>query len=226
MQGLADRVPLLDSGRHNVGSEASLQPGNVLQTLLFLKGDDDIATLVTVALDAEVLVPLVAGDIVRARAVISWGVGGHQHVAEVDIVRGTMVSVEASFLKVDAANESLPALTGPPLHVGATVGYFPRGTAHRPTRTRFDDNGILTAATEDFTVPSFSATVTYLRAPSAAPYAMRFLDSNGNTIAEFTVAGGADAPINLPLPNDARTVRIVNGAVGITQSRAVFGLAL
>lgn len=225
--GLSETRPLIDSERHRVGGAETLPPDDRLRAVVFLKGDDDVATVVTIALDAEPAAVLDGTtDIVRARALISWGTGGHLHQAEIDVVRGTMISLQASSVKVEVANESLPAATGPDLRVGATLSYLPRGGGSRPTRTRYDDNGILAAGTEDFVVPAFAAEVTYQRAPSNAPYTLRVLDSNSNVLAEFAVAGGADAPARLPLANDARTVRVVNGAVAITRSRAVFGLAL
>ena len=217
---LGARSPLLDATRHKVGGARNFAPDNNPQTIINLTGDDELAGVVMVAIDVSPIAPLIAGDVVRARAVIKWGVEGHQHEAEVDIGSGVTLAVPASSLRVDAANEG----TQVTLAIGATVGYFPRGGPSIPTRTRYDDAGVLAAGVITADVPLWAAAVSVMRDPVAAPFTLEFLDSNNVVSYQINVPANTTT-FHVPLANDIVTVQLTNGAVGLNRVRFVFDLA-
>ena len=213
-------TPVIRTERHNPGSTSRPLPADDhLETILDVRGDDEVSSMITVAIDARPESDESSGT-TRVRAVIKWGVSGHQHEAEIDVCMGTIVSVNASSLRVSVANEG----TEVAMISGSTCAYMPRGGGSQVHRTRYVGaiNGAATATVE---VPAWATSFAVMRAPAAAPFTVRVLDGTGAAIYEVAVLANVDV-FDIPLSNDAFDVLIVNGAVGITDARVVFNLAL
>lgn len=225
---IEEKFPLIQGGG-NSGRSLNLPPDNVLRSILDIRGaSDELSAMMTLIIDAEIdpASSTATANDVLVRAQLIWGVGGVSHTAVIDVGRGTLVSVPASFLRVSVANEG--SVSGSSYVVGASVSYFPRGGPSRVTRTLRRATAIAAGGSVDFDVPTYATDVTIYRTPTSSAYQLRMLASTTSVaiIGAVDVAANADAPIHLPLPNECRVVRYLDGGAGTTQMRAVFGLAL
>lgn len=216
----ATAMPLIVADRRVGGAIPALPADDTLQTVVQLSGDDELAGVVTVAYALDEIT-FASGDVLRVRSRVSWGSGGRQHYADIDVRRGTMVSVPASFLRVDVANEGTQVTPT----VGVQVGYLPRGGGGSPTRTLYRDTTLSNGSTADFTVPNFARYVSVVRTPQTAAMTLRFLDSNSVLCCEVRVAASADV-FRIPVANDIETVRVLADGTDIPRLRLVFDLDL
>jgi hypothetical protein len=220
---------------------------STFQILADVRGDDERAIVMTVGLFAEVFAaPALALTQVRAAARLSFGVAGVQAVAEVDIpvngfkvfgpnvsdlpnAGGQILSVPASFLRVEALNETIGAVSFP-LRIGAFFSYQTVGLAKAPTRTRYFDFLVVPLAPAAFSglepIPRFSTSFRFLRFP-AEPVRVRMFNAGGGLVLdEVAIAAGAASP-EFAVPADAAFVGFFNdGAGAIDRGRFVFSLIL
>lgn len=219
---MAGFKPLITSQRAIGATSVGLPADDTLRPLIDLVGDDELASMMTITFD--VIPPpadtFTGGDVRRLRARIQWGTGGAQHEADVDVRKGTMVTVPASFLRVAVANEGTQLAS---VRVRASVGYFPKGNGLSPTRTRYI-GAISGGSTADHVIPAFARNVTLLRTLGTSGYLLTFLDTNSVVIGTVIVAGSADQ-FRIPVPNDAHTTRI-GASADITLARAIYELDL
>src|SRR5262249_17010220 len=97
------------------------------ESIIRVYGDDKDAEMLTAVLSyEEQFTSLVS--VVDMSAILRWGIGGQQNSAEVDLLKGTVISVPASYLEVIANNKGFQ-----PTVVSASVGYGSRGTSALPT---------------------------------------------------------------------------------------------
>lgn len=212
---------------------AALGDPAVFQRVIQVSGDDSLGMMLSASIDAIGAIDLqqIASITEPNRAVarIKWGVEGRMHVALVDIKSGTVISVPGASLEVEVGNEDVAMVAGAGLLIGASAAYLPRGSAHRPTRTVYNDAGVPGAGGNfDFRMVAYAANVTYLRTPNTTPYTMQFMDFALVVQYDIAVVAGADAPINIPLGNGITRIRVVTAPAGpaITRSQMIFGLAI
>ena len=242
-----DRVKSLLEGIKNAGRSeviiASVPPLTFPPpvTLINISASDDRASPVTVYLSATRenqddsapadFRPYLVAD-------VEWGTDGFQNQAQVDFTRGLAFSVMASFLRVKVSLDRLAFLNTNPspseaIRAGATVAYGTRpGHLSSPTRTLWV-RGLAAATTSaNLLIPPFAREVTLAWSSPTLPlpaYQVEILDSTGVNIVTVRTAGGGfgAGTQQIPLPGDARFIRVVNpaGAPGPQDFRFVFGLA-
>lgn len=213
--------PMFAGGRGSVGSSAPSLPANdQLIRLIDTRGDDELGGVVSVALGVDVPDAFTSGDILRIRGRIKWGSGGVTQSADIDVRRGTIISVPCSAIEVSVANEGTQITPT----VWAQAAHMPRGGGGNATRTRYRDTSIGNGNSWDSVVPPFARLVSVMRNPQSAPMILRFLDSDGTVAYEENVAASGTA-FRIPLSGDIATLRLVAGAA-ITLARAVFDLDL
>ena len=181
-----DVVKQLLAGR-NVGRSVTLTSTSgiiVADTtpLLELKGDDDDARDISIAIFAEIVSQTtVLGDIFGK---IEWGSGGFQSSAEIDIFRGAVFNLNCSWVRVTAG---VLADVGVTLKVGAFASYGHKSRVIPTQRTLLRDNtggfiGSIAAlgASNPIPLPNFCNTVQLLQNSTAdVPYRLDFLDPTG-----------------------------------------------
>lgn len=193
-------------------------------TLINLNGSDSEAVPVTVYLfatrenkdDAEPTVfrPYLVAD-------IEWGTDGLQLQAQVDFTRGLAFSLCTSFLRVKVSLDRAAFLGVNPapaedIRAGATVAYGTRpGHLSSPTRTLWFRTVGAGVTTPPQLLPPFAREVTLAWQSTVSPtpaYRIDILDSALFVVATREVGGagfGAGTQ-QIPLPGDARFVRVFN----------------
>lgn len=238
-----DRIKRLLDGIKNAGRSEVVRvsgavPGSTpnVVTLLNLTASDDEAVAVTGYLSAtpesNVAVALFLPYIV---ATLEWGTDGFQHQAQVDCVAGTAFSLMASYLRVKAtldtdAFDPLNPVTPVDIRVGATAAYGTRPGYVPPTRTLYAWNVAAATTSPQQSIPPFAKDVTLAWASSPVPlpaYELQLLNGAGLVVTSRVAGGGFGAGTqHVPIPGDARTVRVVNPVGAPPQTfRFVFGLA-
>lgn len=215
--------------RKNRGrSEELLAANQGAVDLVQCYGDDQLAEQVTITCQVRRKGDITAttlADIPAVVGLLSWGNDGFQSQAEIDFVNGTQISVAGSFVSLAAQIDADAPNNGgdnmPPVVVGAHIGYLPpvRPSVYRTRYFALDAAGGA-APSLTFAIPPFSHHVEALR--SVPSLLVEVLDRAGAVMAAVSSIG----PINLPLPNDARAVRVTNLELVASAGRLVFPLWL
>lgn len=209
------------------------------EAALRVTGSDGEAVLMTITLTPpEVALipsedpPRPLNELPRVTALVRWGQDGCFTEAEVDVRKGTVITVCASEVTVTLRNDAVNQTDGentfqaPPVRVGAFIGYLPYFKPSNAVRT-------VTVATLPLTdglasalsvIPNFASEVSVGFAPGAASGAtMRFLDSVGSILSEVQVSSGERHKI----PANATSVVFVNNTgATVTGAYYVFELTL
>lgn len=112
-------------------------PNNTKRTPILQVGSTGVcnAEMITITLFAEPPDDFAYAGSEAVRAWIEWGAGTATHAALVDFLRGTMLSVNATFLKIVAVHEVGPD-PGNRWHVAASLAYGTRPShGNAPTTT-------------------------------------------------------------------------------------------
>jgi len=181
--------------------------------------------------------PTVVGYQPYIIAQLEWGVDGYQSQAEVDFVRGTALSLSASYVRVKAAvnKDAYVAIGGPvPFVPVRTAAFAMRGTRpthlHGPTLTQFFRNVPAGVLSDPQQIPRFSRSISLPLPTRDFPppnYRIEVLDSN-NGIVCVTFANGANQTQDTRhtlLPIDARLVRVFNAFTEPLTFRLIHHLA-
>lgn len=221
--------------RKNGGRIAHVVRGAAPETVIDLRGDDQLAEVVTVTLNVDIdapnndrptwdmLPPLVA--------FVSWGTDGGSNFAEVDVLRGQSLQLPASMLIVQVAIDRLPPLFDAlPMSqlasVSGSVGYQPTG-AGPAQRTRWDfllpfgTPGDLDTMIVD--VPRFARSLRLERSDSTAPIDVVLL---GPSAVEVGRINSLDPNAVLPLHPLATQVQAQNLSGAPVLTSLVFQLAI
>lgn len=207
-------------------------------TLINASASDRSSRCVVVTLDTPELEnrDLASFDVVGARpfaiAIVEWGSGGHQNIAEIDYARGAQFTVEASALRVKARLDPLVngGISTIPIKVAATLGYGTRpGPLRGPARTiPATPVPVLAGTTSNFaTIPRYARSGTLLVTPLAIPaetYRVDIRDFTGALIAQFV--GTANDLWRIPVPNGAFVWSVFNGGAAPATFRMMWDLAL
>jgi hypothetical protein len=123
---------------NNLGNANALEAGMQNQIILQARGLDCL-TPIGVMLGYEVQGQSLNTDDVFVQAKIKWGVGGAQHIAWVDVGRGTQLRISsASFLEVSMSylpdQSTTPLRSGPQLMGIALAGYGTPAFRNSPAR--------------------------------------------------------------------------------------------
>lgn len=197
------------------------------QSILQVTGDDRECKQLSVSLMVE---PIIGNPPRDATAIVRWGAGGLQSPdVEIDFINGTVFSVAASFLRIqgriDTSFDGAGGRQG--LKIGAFIGYGARPSSARAPQKTVKIAGVAAGGTADITIPTFARDLSILRLPSTFDFTVRFLNTVGSLLAEAGVPPGAELEArNIPIPNDASTVRITSGGMVCSSMRVIFGLAL
>ena len=237
---------LLDAGYNNGRSATITATGANTQVetapLVELKGDDEKARTIALTLQTNTISSAAIADVF---AKIEWGSGGFQSQAEVDILRGVVLNLNCSWLRVTAG---LEGQIGDVVKFGAFASYGYRGSTRPPQRTAFRDVdgnilGIIPPATSSgrIRVPDFANSVmlvaaTPLGATDNTAYSLRFLEDAGGTLYEswFVSPTGSNAGyksgIPIPLSSYCTSIRIINreaaGGQNLVVPKLIFGLGI
>lgn len=213
------------AGTSNIGRSIDLLAATLgtSSPLLRVTCPDKSTRQLSIALAVETLVAPCPRDVV---ALVRWGAGGLQSpLTEVDFVDGAVFSISCSYLEIVVRTDT--AIAGnAALKVGAFIGYGTRPGGKAPQRT-LKTGALAIAGTVDLTIPVFSHEASLLRSPSTCDVLLRYLTAAGAVISEVTVpAGGELEGRRVPIPNDAVTLRVINGGVALDAGRVVFGLSI
>lgn len=158
-------------------------------------------------------------------AKIWWGVEQASHYAEVDVLRGTSLSLVATAVRVRMVARNVPNQGGPPwqaypsdFNVSASIGIGEGPSNRRPTRTLHAPPGAY-----EFEVPRFARDVT-IRSNDAAIAMTVDLYSAPASVARFTQAGGTSETYQLG--THVHHVLVTPTALNLQIISACFGLEL
>ena len=238
---------LLDTGLNNGRSVTITATGantEVKSTpLAELKGDDEMARSVALTLQTQTLAAVAINDIF---AKIEWGSGGFQAQAEIDILRGAVLNLNCSWLRVTA---SLEGQIGDVVKFGAFAAYGNRASGANPNQRTIQKDitgAFLTTLTPltasgQVKIPDFANTVqlackTATGAVDNSSYSLRFTDGTGGVFHEAWFIRGAasnsgfKSGIPIPWSSQVTHVQIVNREAALAQNlvapKLIFGLAI
>jgi hypothetical protein len=219
--------PSWDRGK--LGGGYLLRPGvptsaaGLQQLLVHWPGDD--REVVPVVVTANPLNPLpTSGFVLRPFINVKWGNNNGEFEADIDVGTGVQLAISASSVYVTAG---LDALSTTDLFVSAAIGFYSADKACQAARTSYLDAIASGATTAGIARPRFATTIaSFLRSDVANAYTLNLKDANGTIIGAIAVAANTIVT-NVPLPNDCRTVDVVNGGAGgsTPSARLVWGLS-
>ncbi|MCC6878014.1 MAG: hypothetical protein IT378_27125 [Sandaracinaceae bacterium] len=197
----------------NVGVRVRVPPGKHA-TLLDLRGEDEVPRAVSVVLTIEPVVADVAGlgpdelgrgeDVLKARARLEIGGGGHRLGFDVDVLRGMSFAVPASSLRVTVFNEG-----GADVELGAFAAY---GVVPHAPRLTLEGPRLDRGAVWIVELPPFAQAVTLL-APIEAAWSLEIgLGRAGDRWLygqQHLVLSQARPPA-LPIANGCSRARVTN----------------
>jgi len=225
------------------GASVELNPGDPEKEILCCRGLGEDSETITVCFSffVEATGLIDAGE-TFLRGSLQWGIGGAQHVAQLDIMRGTIITVPANFLRAGASFAPPIGSIGVPLphRVNCSYAY---GTVAMGAScpARFTDRlGIIgPGGTTVSTIPPFAVGFTVLSGGGFG---------SGLTFqpADLTVDAGAGSPPavgnlfqlisptnvgiqsewQFPLFNSARRVFVTNTGVAPAFYQVIYALAL
>lgn len=208
-------------------------PGRA-QTLIKVAASDDTAEEINISLGGPDVVEG-AGGISAVAGILAYRVGGIEHLIEIDWITGTRLNLVASAVRLDAQHEG----TGSAVQVRASCGYGIFPSARNAQRTRYFAAGIAAGASSAVPIPPFATSFYVCVTPvgTLGGYTVHALDSTAATIIatwEFPARAYGVGPgsqlesalLPIPLPNDARFIRITNGGTPRTRASLVFQLAI
>lgn len=208
-----------------------------MNTILDLRGDDECARVVTIALfNPDQFLPNRAGVPLAANAnpgqqpgfaFIEFGAGGASAVALIDV--GQTFALPCSSLRISVIYSPVDIVVAPvapaSIRLGAFACYAPVSHGLPPTfTTTIGAVGIGGTSALTLIAP-FARGLNVYRTPQTCDYVLRIHDGVGNIIMAVNVPALAD-PFTLALPGQARFWSLVNGAVAMLGAQGVELLAL
>lgn len=227
-----DSRPLL-GGSQQQGRSVLLESTEQLVTILNLSGDDNESKIVAIQLinvsaqeseGVQLITPV--------RGLIEWGAAGVQAVSEFDFIRGTLLTVGGSFVRVSARL----AESGSPVKVGAlaALGAPFTGRGRLPQLSFRENAGTDIGSAAIFPVPPFAHEFQIMRNLREDPSDSEFKEAPVRVEVQrvppnlygFRLDWGVPMDAPAPLPNSSRAVRIRSeAAIGVPVT-IVFHLAL
>jgi len=199
--------------------------GSPAQDLLTFVSPDGAPHWWAVFLQRDTALEVAGMDDINTFARLEYGAGKAVRGVNVDTVRGSLtVRVWADRIRVMyAANVGLG---NAPVPMMAAVGPSPEGaTANNEARRTFQQLNVAGGATAVFTVPVAAVQVS-MYIDNAAPIPRRFRDGKGVTIGGISQDPDATMPVQLDIPNGARTFEVTNSGGAARDVSCVFRLAL
>lgn len=227
--------------RGNLGQSVLLKAGALVNPLIvsiFADGEEQMVAFwpgeareaCPVTVTAAPVLPYSAG-IVRAVAVIKWGVHGAKFEVEVDLGTGFSLTINASnvylslYLEGGTFTGGSGAATMVDQIVAGSIGF--QQADHQQPVVRSVPSAGTVAAAGTFTVlrPAFATSLlSFERGDISGPTTLAFRDQNGTT--RFTRQYGALVYIDTPisLPGEIASILVTNGGAAATNINLVFGL--
>lgn len=222
--------------RGNLGQTVTLKPGATLSTSVFADGDPQLVSfwpgddreVCPVTVTAAPVLPY-SSNILRAVAVIKWGVHGAKFEVRIDVGTGFEVTINASnvylsvYLEGGDFSGSSPADVSDHL-VGGAIG-FQQSDHQQPVIRSINSNGtIQNGGTFTALRPAFATSLlSFERSDISGPTTLNFLDQNGTIrfVRQYAALAYIGSPISLP--GEIASVQVSNGGAG-TNLTLVFGL--
>lgn len=220
---------------NNLGNTNALEAGVINQIILQARGLDCL-TPVGVMLGYEVQGPSQTTDDIFVQAKIKWGVGGAQHVAYVDVGRGTQLRLSsASFLEVSMNylpdQTTTPVRSGPQLMGIALAGYGTPAFRNSPARyTQRTATVMNTAASSIIAIPPFAQSFGVIGESSGLGTSSVVLlpnvnnDGNGHTAVVELTDGQMESQYFIP--NGFRALQLTNNTGHNQKFEIVFTIML
>lgn len=204
---------------NQLGSTVTLAP-QTEASLIRAYGPDHKAQVVTVQLSiVDIDRQFGSTPLIQASAIIRWGIGGQQNVAEVDIGLGAIASFPASFVEVIARNEGFDSVSSPgfQITVSGSIGYGVRGPTGIPGafKTVSYDNDLpafvpspLAGVSEIRNIPRWASLGVVMMRPAGSSATIVAYNSGGVALYDVAVGSGDSFPVVAP----ATKVQIVNNS--------------
>lgn len=219
----------LSAVKENLGSVVNLPAGKTVEVARWT-GDDIETTAVSILLGPVDALPLATGVLgaFRPFAILQWGTKGFQIQAEIDIGRGTQLTINASSVVVmvglanNTPSTNILALSG-------MISFQPCVRTAPITRTQFYTLGA-GAHTDPIAIPAFAKSFTIWRDDALMDVSVSVDDFGGTTI--YTAEREANATSSetesekFSLPGDAAYIEVFNNGASGVNIRIVFELAL
>jgi hypothetical protein len=200
------------------------------------------AEMLCVAIGVVVNGSTIAGASFDLKGLITWGVGGANFQAEIDLVNGLVFNIPANFIRVDVGCDVLSPVATGSFQVSAGVSYgagYPQTSA--PTRRTKIAPAFAGAgpAFADLPVPAFATAFTPWQARLAAgavgagvalqPFTIVVSGGTAFPTYEWTTDAntGRQGENTFPLPNGATNIRLITTAAqGFLQAGVIYHLAI
>jgi hypothetical protein len=206
-----------------VGRSIEVRPGEAPETVIRVAGPDQRTQMLTATMGIEQVPPGVGTRAVTA--LIRWGAGGAQLLAEADWLQGAVVSVPASYLEILARCDGTN-----PARVSAAMGYGPRACGCE-TLFKTVSYGTLTfgamppaVAFRSLPVPAWATTAIVLFQSSVTLEAEVEELEIGDVIYDVPAPVGVGTALHLP--NGAGNVRLTATAGASGKAFIRYALAL
>lgn len=169
-------------------------PNTIKRTPILQVGSKDVgsAEMITVTLFVEPPEDVSYPTFEDLKAWVEWGAGTATHSAAVDFLRGTMLSVNATFLKILALHEVGPD-PGRRWRVGASLAYGSRPSHYAAPTTTLRPREVPLAPSGEITVPvvPFAIATDVLFSPASATAELDAIDLAGARLYTERLAGAA-----------------------------------
>lgn len=214
-KGRRDKSPvpvtlsLSKPGRGMIGRTVTVQPGMTENVLDWQTDDDDSALPVTLVLGIP-NTPDTGGTLpnyVKLMAVIKYGIGGSQNETVVDVVPGNMLTIPASYIRVDIVSDASSQM---PMDVSAFLCRF--ATNHPPAKYTAVVPPLAPLSDALIPVPSLARSVrVYMDVAVGAKWSVYLLTSN-SAVAVYRRYTGADVNDSgdITIPGDVFYILVIN----------------
>lgn len=219
-------LSLSKPGRGMIGRTVTIAPGRTETILDWQTDDDESAIPVTLVLGIPNTPDNIAGTLpsyVRLKALIKYGIGGSQNETFVDVVPGTMITLPASYIRVDVISDVSSQME---MDVSAFLCRF--ATDHPPAKYTVEVPVIPVLSDVLIPVPSLARSFRVYEDVAAGKKWQVFLLTSNSAVAVRRTYTGAD--INdtgdITIPGDVFFILITNAdaATPMGIGRLVFDL--
>jgi hypothetical protein len=207
--------------RKNRGRLVVVSRNGGQQRVIDVSGDDQLATVTTISLATvmqsvpEALDPPPTEQTrMPVVAHIEWGTDGGMGIADLDLVRGTVVQVPSSSVRVQVGFDPEYATAAfadvawyPALGVVGSIGYMPsaRGAAQRTLIGQVGEGVEFRRL-----VPQFARRVRFVRSTVATALAIELISAG----VVFATLAAIDPTLEIPIPNWCTEIRVTSATAG------------
>jgi len=222
----------LPANKH--GSSWRMQQGDDFRTLVDVRSETNDAEMLTVCVGVQPDGPLNLLGSPDLIGRITWGIGGANFEALIDLQGGVTFCIPATYLRVDVAYKGLPPGLGAPtvyqISAGVAYGSYPFNAS--PTRRTFFTGSIGVGGLVDIPIPAFAVSFTvYFAKPVPIASTLELLLTRGGITTQAYLYNSQSNNANqneatFPIQNGAVFLEMTNTNAFATHAGVIFNLSI